>query len=403
MAINAAYTGHFRLYKMKECDNMYIKQAIQDVLSNNLYLSNLYYKTMVVSQHRMRKQIEYCKKIDSIADITQLQEFRSQFDNDHIFAPARSQEYSLFRMYGYLNGIFGAIPDRLTFQYPTIEHGLFLGNEVTPEVTRMAHASVLTFGAYRKEIIHKYREGMPVFCIGPYLHYVAPYYSEEEMRELKQKLGKTLLVFPAHSIPKYTVTRNENEYYKKIKRIAADFDSVLINVYWWNVNDPMVQDLQAEGYKIVSAGFQYDINFAKRLKTIIQLADLAIGDSIGTHIGFCEDVNVPFRYIDANTKDCECQSSPQQKYVDRISAEIENAFRENSFSEEKQKHVLNYYWGQNCVRTQTEISKILEINKELTLRGRGTTNGYRIASKQLLNEYSQTDVEKFNLLSEAMK
>ena len=56
------------------------------------------------------------------------------------------------------------------------------------------------------------------------------------------------------------------------------------------------------GFKIVTAGNLYDINFLSRLKLIIQLADFTASTSIGTHTGYCVYLNKPHFLIKQKIK-----------------------------------------------------------------------------------------------------
>lgn len=129
---------------------------------------------------------------------------------------------------------------------------------------------------------------------------------------------------------------------------AKGFDTVLINTFWWNINDPLTQKLESEGYKIISCGFRDDTSFLPRLKSYINLADQVIGDSVGTHIGYCIALNKPFRYFNLNTEmNINESESNKLDFVTKNSNKIKESFLDSTSIGQKEIEICDYYWGNN--------------------------------------------------------
>ena len=57
--------------------------------------------------------------------------------------------------------------------------------------------------------IHEVYPFKPVFVTGPYIHYAKNFYSIDKIKELKEKYGKTLLVFPSHTYEESSIDRDQ--------------------------------------------------------------------------------------------------------------------------------------------------------------------------------------------------
>lgn len=176
----------------------------------------------------------------------------------------------------------------------SIEHGFDYVNSIS--VIDSKPDIIYAFGNKRKEYLEKIFPNKNIYCLSPYIQYVESYYSEDEIKKLKNEFGKTLLVMPSHSIMQGSVEFEKAELLKKIEEIKLKFNfkTVIVCLYWKDVllgNDNIYLE---KGYKICTAGHLYDKNFLKRLKSIILLSDVVIGNDIGTNIGYCICLNRPF-------------------------------------------------------------------------------------------------------------
>ncbi|AWW32229.1 hypothetical protein DN752_19950 [Echinicola strongylocentroti] len=168
-----------------------------------------------------------------------------------------------------------------------IEHGLILGDLVQKHNHASYVPKIVTFSEYRRHKLRKKLIQKEVSCVGPYIKYANTILKEEDIAALRNSLGKTLVVFPSHSNDVTIVDFNSNDFIKKICEIAVDYDSVIICMYWKDIELGRAEEYIKKGFKVTCAGHIYDRYFLDRLKTIILLSDFTMSNNVGTHIGYC--------------------------------------------------------------------------------------------------------------------
>lgn len=254
-----------------------------------------------------------------------------------------------------------------------LEHGLMYGSFVNDYYSYGTIRSILTFSNHRANNIRRKIGDKDIIPIGPYIHYATPFYSDNQFAELKRQLGKTLVVFWAHSETETKRVFDETDFLNIVKDVSKEFDTVLVNVFYHDLlNKHYPLDLEKKyGFKIVSAGNRYDPYFVNRLRSIIQLADYTMSNSIGTHIGYCIYLKKP-HYVYFQDMSLEVASKNKDlAYTikeDRISKEHEFNEILNVFSKkskvitQEQYDIAAKYWGFNCVKSKTELSSLLKNN-----------------------------------------
>ena len=381
-----------------------IKNIIKGFLSINTFSNASFYSKLGNSNRiQLESLLSDLSTQDYLSDITVLKEFQRKVKEEQEVFSTFDVNWSNTHIYGIWQGIFGAESVGRALYLPAVEHGLIFHDDVFTDIRTTARQTIATFSDFRKSIIQK-KIHRPVFCVGPYTHYCKGFYSEDRLAEEKIKLGKTLLVFPTHSTDTSELSIDQKNFLNNLRKTAKAYDSVLINTFWWNINDPLIQALESEGYHIISCGFRDDPMFLQRLKSYIRLADFAIGDSIGTHVGYCVDAGVPFSYqnVGTNVILLEAEELKTQDFKQVQVNKIQEAFDHAEEISPEILKICNYYWGQNQVKTKTEIQKIKEISEELTNLDHGFTGvSYRNAEK-LLKKYKQNDPVKYKLLKEAL-
>jgi hypothetical protein len=382
-----------------------VKENIKKNIRKNSYINYYFYKSKC---HFENNKILNLNRImndwDTILDVTQLKKFRDSISHGERFNTSDPNFANAF-IYGIAESIFGKFCNVNNISLPAVEHGLIFHDQIFNEIDSTCRPSFVTFGSFRKKIIQKYLY-RPVFCIGPYIHYAHQFYDKSKFLSFKKKLGKTLLVFPTHSTDTSEVSYQEEKFCKEIRHISKDFDSVLVNTFWWNINDSLTERLSAEGYHICSAGFREDKMFLSRLKTIINLADLAVGDGIGTHLGYCISEGVPFYLMPVDTK-VQLYSKSENVDLSFVEAQTGKIRREfANFCGEvtcEQKKVCNPYWGLNSLKSKKEIAIILEINNELFSLCHGNMSTINHFAHKLLDSYFNKDELKYSLLKAALE
>ena len=252
-----------------------------------------------------------------------------------------------------------------------VEHGYFFGNYVQ-EMEKVTFAKKLfTFGDIRKKHIEAVVKDKEVILIGPYIHYAPDYYDSEHFAIAKKEIGRTLLVFFSHSATGTSVSFDLDALIETINSIRKDFQTVVISLFWSDINPDIEKRLKNEEYLIFSSGHRYDYYFLSRQKTMIQLADMTMSNSVGTHVAYCTYLGKPHWII---------RQKIERKALNKIGAaniEIASHIGEESSSQvelkelyeafsdyhyvltDEQKRVCNKYFGFNYVRTPEEMRELV--------------------------------------------
>lgn len=252
------------------------------------------------------------------------------------------------------------------------EHGYFFGTYVQ-EMEKITYAKkLLTFSDVRKKHIETVIKDKEVYPIGPYVHYAPDYYDEKRFAEEKEKLGRTLLVFFSHSGTGESVSFDLDALIEKINNIRNDFKTVVISLFWSDINSEIEKRLLDEGYKIFSSGHRYDYYFLSRQKTMIMLADMTMSNSTGTHLAYCSYLNKPhwivrqeIKTIVLNEKGVANMTISEMQRKDIVNQQ-ENEELYKTFAEyneeltEEQRKVCDKYFGLSYVRSVDEMKEILK-------------------------------------------
>ena len=251
------------------------------------------------------------------------------------------------------------------------EHGYFFGTYVQ-EMEKISYAKkLITFSDVRKEHIEAVIKDKEVYPIGPYIHYAPDYYDDRKFVKVKNELGRTLLVFFSHSGTGESVSFDLEALIEKINSIRSGFKTVVISLFWSDINSGIENRLLKEGYKIFSSGHRYDYYFLSRQKTMIKLADVTMSNSTGTHLAYCSYLNKPHwivrqkiqvKVISAKGEGNRAIAKTMAK--DPVNVKENNdmydAFAEYSeVLKDEQKQLCDRYFGLNHVRTIEEMKEII--------------------------------------------
>lgn len=238
----------------------------------------------------------------------------------------------------------------------SIEHGLYFDDYINTAAYLKTTKKIMTINRERENLL-KLKLNKPAIAVGPYIHYVNPLYSEVEIDQMKKSLGKTLLLFPLHSDVEDLAIYDSKSLANEIKIFAKEngFKTILVNMFYRDLLVTKYAETYKEaGFKLVTAGHRYDINFISRLKSIIMLSDYTIGNSVGTHIGYCIYMGKPHYIIDRSS--VEDSNSVQWRTIGKPFTEYHPAITEEQYM------VTSYYWGFECVKSKEEMNKILTEN-----------------------------------------
>ena len=376
-----------------------LKEIVQKMIWGYYYINNFVYRLLPFSGRRaMLNRISEMQYWDTIQDVTEIKKLRKEVQEGLEFRTP-SPEAGNTHIYGIWRNLYEEIVGPDIKYSPAVEHGLIFGDEVLMDTLGTSRSCISTFSTFRKEIIQKYIR-KPVFLVGPYINYATGYYTEEKRRAFKKKHGKILLVFPMHSTDDSHLSVQEELFVKKVKDIGGEFDSVVINTFWWNINDSLIQRFASEGCHISCAGFRDDPFFLNRLKTLIDVADLAVGDGVGTHIGYCISRGVPFRLIEVGSSYGE--SPFTEDSGDVHVREIYDTFLDTTSITEQQINICNKYWGTDIHCSKEELRLQYDICMDIFLITKGNNFLIPHAVGRLLQKYRSTNSVQYNLLKRAV-
>lgn len=253
-----------------------------------------------------------------------------------------------------------------------MEHGLFLGGIVHPDQYHWHFPRIITMSKRRQEILKAKIPHKESIAIGPYIHYAPSLLAESEMASLKSKLGKTLLVYPFHSMKNVKAGFNDHDLIKEIKRVAKDFNSVLISLYYLDALDQnKLSAYESEGFRIVTAGHRYDRHFIARQRSHIELSDHTMSNGMGTQTGFCVYMQKPHYIFQQQIEQKASNQREQKRFAAGGSAGTvkekvaqERAFFSHLFADlrpdisAQQLEATADFWGFADVKSKSELNNL---------------------------------------------
>lgn len=218
-----------------------------------------------------------------------------------------------------------------------------------------------------------------MITFGPnFMPYAKPIYSEFAIQGIKKNLGKTLLIYPQHNNDTSEFeninknTSNLIEFAKKIKN-KGKFDTVIVCLYYIDIERGMHFAFEKEGWIITSAGNNKNHDFGNCFSTILRLADCVIAQSI-TGMSYASYLNIPAIFYQGNRKMVQedgvifedAWTINGKSWLENTERDLLRLFSEyNEVTTEEQREWSAYMWGADEAKTPEEIKLILEFAKEL--------------------------------------
>jgi hypothetical protein len=248
-----------------------------------------------------------------------------------------------------------------------IEHGVFFGKFILFDEKYWFPKTIITYSEQRKLHIESMRVEKKVVPIGPYIQYAKNIFSQEKISEYSNRFGKTLLVFPSHSIQNQSSEYDVDEFISEINSIRGSFQTVLVCLFWVDIkNADLLEKYTRENYLICTAGHIHDLNFLSRLRSIIELSNITISNNVGTHIGYCVSMGKPHYLFNSAVVE---KNDVGKEYFDELyrmetyrkeTHEVYEAFSTYSDSISlKQIEVVDKYWGGGNKKEPYEMHEIL--------------------------------------------
>ncbi len=241
----------------------------------------------------------------------------------------------------------------------SIEHGLYFGDYVLPADYKVGFKHVITYSDYRKKIIEK-ATCCDAHPIGPYICYADELFDIDVISDIRSDFGKTISVFPAHSIESCKVKYDVDSLLRAIDtiRLEGHFDTVIVCLSYRDLG--LASYYKSHGYKVTCIGNGRDPLFLSKLKSLFSVTDLSISNSVGTNLGYSIACGVPYF--------CYMQDYYHEGNLDDINTEGEEATAEliEAFStptqeiSSKQMDIVNRYFGLESVMGQQEMRALFE-------------------------------------------
>lgn len=246
-----------------------------------------------------------------------------------------------------------------------ITHGADLFDHITDCDADSKLPGIITMSKGARKEIYTRANNKKHWAIGPYISYAESFLSEDKLKQEHERLGKNILFFPNHSTHHFTVNFNVEAVCKTIKQLAGNYDRIRVCLYWKDVQLGYYKTYQNFGFECVSAGHIYDNNFLRRLKSIIELSDVTVSNSVGTSLGYSIYMNKP-HYLIKQKYDYEAdhiakENIEKQKLLENkleMFYDIFGEFKETISLE--QYEIVDRYWGTSCIKTKDGLKKIFD-------------------------------------------
>lgn len=274
------------------------------------------------------------------------------------------------------------------------------------------NTAVIVSGTHFRRKIHQRRPYVPVFSVGPYIHYTKGIYTDEKLTIEKEKNGKTLVVFLPHSLENIDRLYSKKEYLDIIKKkFGNQFKTILLCVYWADMSEELYKYAQDRGMRLITSGFRFDSAFNKRQKTILELADAVVCGDIGSFVAYSIYKGIPIARVGISNNttllDLQLKSEMIQKvqyddYYKKYEQEFYSIFDDNFRNSNEQYEWMNDLAGFDQVRSKNYIKCIFEISRDIWKRAEGKLNKYPEAVRKVYKDYERKGLfYKMSILREA--
>lgn len=273
-------------------------------------------------------------------------------------------------------------------------------------------SAVIMSGEYYKKRIHERAPYVPVFTVGPYIYYAKGLYRTEKLLREKKKIGTMLLIFLPHTIENVQRKYNRTQFIDKVmQEYGEQFQSIWCCAYWADVNDPVCEYARNKGIHVVTAGFRFDTEFNRRLKTILELSDAVVCGDIGTFISYALFMGKPVGRLDISDdgtiveelhSDLERSVQLTDDYKN-FSKEFYLLFNHELKNEKKQRNWMNGVAGFDKVRSAEYLRDVSKISKDIWNQCDGDMKKYPKSVKEVYDAYEKNfEFGKMAILRDAV-
>ena len=334
-----------------------------------------------------------------------VKECKSKLSGEYAFHQSFYNESILYGHARALMEYAGILPIDYA-NFPLVRHGPFDAGTY-PEM----RTATIYWGEYEKEIYNTRYAYIPFFTVGPYIQYAKKIYSDKKMEDLKNKNGKTILIFPTHSSEKNLTYYDENVLIKKILNLySKEYNKIFVCVYWCDV-DKECYEVRRNGVQIVSSGFRWDYRFIKRLLTLLSLADDVVVYGFTSAAIYSLALKKNLHVYDAKESYQMCgygksvktiyfhETEEYKKLTKILYGKFGDKIQELTAADEK---LLNRYYGLDIHRTPEEIRLIYDISCDIWDNCNHIFRDYPLGVYKTYQMYQEEyEFKKLELLSNA--
>lgn len=255
-----------------------------------------------------------------------------------------------------------------------IEHGIAFTSATVSAYRVHEYLPTFTSSPFREKCLTANKNN-GVYTVGPYIAYAKSLLNKNELKIERERLGKNLLVFPAHATVETHFEYNLKMFADKIREIAEDFDSVRVCLYWKDVERGLGEFYKEEGFEVVSAGYAKDPLFLRRLRSIIETSHTTISNDLGSTTGYCIHLKKPHYLINMDVSlenNDEREKNIKNIYdnyirniifentdFDMLEEIKEILSNEDNLNNRQFRDFMNEYYGLNQVKSEKELRNML--------------------------------------------
>jgi hypothetical protein len=283
----------------------------------------------------------------------------------------------VFKNYAGLPDIY---PIKVFYSHGALFDDLFLKHRNFSFDTRIP--TFLAWGRNEEEMMLRCHPDIKVYVVGTPFIYADNLFSDEYVQKEKKRLGKNLLVFPAHSCKAIHIDFSQHDFIKSISRFKCHFDSIRVCIYWKDIHLNYHRIYTENGFEVVTAGNSMDCNFISRLKGLLSICDATITNGFGSHIGYSIDMNKPVLLIDiakfndvclpAGLRNMINVNNMPQFYTSNKGKQIIDKLQSNEDFKlsEEMRDLIEPYWGLREKKTKEELRQIFYEAEQLFKKSR---------------------------------
>lgn len=257
--------------------------------------------------------------------------------------------------------------------YGLIEHGLCYKDDISKVGWDVEWdvGNIITFGDSRYETLSTLYTDYNIVRIGPRLHYAPTDMTYLNILERQlDKRGKTMVLYPAHSLAIEAYRYDVVLFIEQAKRFAAE--NGIVNILVSLHPSDLLHGFENEYKKIdpniipVTGGTD-QWNFLPRLKAILTVADVTYSNLVGTHVGYSIYMGKP--HVINSSSDNQ-RSKFYNDYNNQTQADVLSNEKEfaDAFTgadpwkiSKEQYELIDYNFGLSHIKTPKELYKQLDV------------------------------------------